>query len=249
VHELNRFLSVWRPTTQRRGQRLFDAPSPTESVEHYLEPESIFPGPLSNCLCSPKIRNDAMPLVSRVSRNSKRIIHRPPSIKAILEDVVVNSVFLRPIFSALSLPVMRNKATATSIACLLLSRFPAAVLGRLSSVVVDAANGILRTGTLPHVSKKLREGIPLLANSDSPSSVEVVAVAGWAIAPSPHGTPCSILGGFGQPVFLCRASASDGRISVSHARTFLSGLRVMRPGCNYQLPPGRHIIPLTAGDS
>lgn len=70
-----------------------------------------------------------------------------------------------------------------SIAVLLRARRPAAILGRVWAVVVDAVNGVPSARPWPHVGQEIREVLPALANFNPSSSVVLIrGIVGIAAA-------------------------------------------------------------------
>jgi hypothetical protein len=93
-----------------------------------------------------------------------------------------------------SFPEKHNDHSSAGVLSLFNRRCPSAVVGLISNVVVDPLNTIIRTWLRPHVSKKIFELFPSLANRQPSATITIVADCFGVAAPAFHVEPCSIFG-------------------------------------------------------
>jgi hypothetical protein len=104
-----------------------------------------------------------------------------------LEGVVVGSRLLRPFAECEPGVSLGNP----SVAHVLRARNPSAILRRVSGLVVNPVNLMLRGRARPHVGKKRFKGLaPSFANSDSTTSIVGVSLDVRVCAPRSHRSPC-----------------------------------------------------------
>lgn len=109
---------------------------------------------------------------------------------------------LRPFCHRHGLSRQAKAAVAASVSLLLFLIRPAAILWRISLLIVDTVKRVLRGRTLTHVPEKYLEGIPpLRADKNASASVPAVENVLGIVATLDHACPSVIFGALTHPVF------------------------------------------------
>lgn len=152
-----------------------------------------------------------------------------------IQGMPCNAGSLRPLRDCQRQPVHGHHVVVSPVVCLLASCGPAAVFGFVISVIVDA---VYRPAmwALAHIARKLfKRAFPLIAHSDTTTTVCLEANRSRPVASGNHVFPASILAqhrGFrermrlcstrlysiGFPSFLTKASATAGLASHETGR-------------------------------
>lgn len=128
-------------------------------------------------------------VIGRAVLKPKGLPNRPPSLKAVMNARMRHILFRRPRSEPFRLSVVRQVAVAAGVIGLLLCVSPPAVAGLVVAVVVREPVDAHSDRALTHVSKKVAEVLPPVADGNPPSSVARVFVIGRALASGSHMAP------------------------------------------------------------
>lgn len=125
---------------------------------------------------------------------------------------------LRPLNQCFSDAIKRQVGVAAAISALYFSRRPPAVFRRVSKIIVDSIQRVLRRWSTPHICKKSLVGrSPLLAYGDASASVVGVALVRWVCAASDHRHPRCVLAANTAPAKIAVLCGSGGNKHTSLA--------------------------------
>jgi len=117
-----------------------------------------------------------------------------------VKGVVFDSLFARPLLEGETLAFEVNQDRAASVVALFLLSRPAAILGRIWTVIVDTFKTLLRRAW-PHIGEEGDEVVfPTIAHRDSSSPIPFEMVPGGIVATLLRSGPCAIFSGQTCPV-------------------------------------------------
>lgn len=128
-------------------------------------------------------------------RCRKSLFNRPPRFKSMLQGFLGYSYSLRPLFHARRFAFVGEQFVVAFVLLLLLASAPLAVIRSISSIVVNSVNRMLRAWLRSHVFQEVEERLlPPFANSNSSSTISVIASGIWIAASRLHHLPRLVLG-------------------------------------------------------
>ena len=158
----------------------------------------------------------------------------PAANQAVVNGVPRQPGDARPFGERARLAVDRNPSRVASVVGLLCASGPAAVLGRVRAVIVDALYRAARWPR-PHIQHKLLKRLPpLRTHHNATPAVVGVAIDFGVVAPGDHGLPCAVFRGHGRfaermhlrPPYL--DAVADSHFAAKTAAT--AGVRIDQAG-------------------
>jgi hypothetical protein len=119
----------------------------------------------------------------------QRTLHAPASAKPAAYRTGSYTKKTRPLGKAHRLATMFDDMASLFIEALFRQWNPLAVLWGVRAVVVNSLNRVLRGRLSPHVSEKVLECQPPVANANAPAAIRVVAIGARILAPINHPAP------------------------------------------------------------
>ena len=137
----------------------------------------------------------------------ERPLYRPTVSQALSYGTGSYSENFRPLWYRCGFSAPSNRTVGGSVSALYFAQRPPTILWRVWAVVVNSIKRVPTGRALTHVFQKLHKRfLPLATRIDTTSTVSVVGVPVFVIAPTFHALPGSILGSFLHAVRLACAS-------------------------------------------
>lgn len=129
-------------------------------------------------------------------RYRNRFFNRPPRFKSLLQCFLGYSYPSRPLFHARCFAFVGEQSVVAFVLLLLFASAPLAVVRSISSIVVNSVNRMLGTWLRSHIFQEVdKRLLPPFANSNSSSTISVIASGIWIAASRLHHLPRTVLGG------------------------------------------------------